>query len=154
MIAEIRPVTFGRVLTGGALAGIAMIAYVYAYAAIAGVPLGSVASFTGALMSGGERAMWPGRIALAALALVWGALYAWARRWLPAAGWRTGLIYGLLVWLATTVVLLPILSTAMVGGGQPGLFGLGFGGLSALTLALTAHAVYGIVLGLYVEARE
>lgn len=145
-------------LAGGALGGVVITMFVYVFAALIGERLGLTVRFLGSLVATnpGTQA-WIGGIVLGVMALVWGALYAYARNGLSLEGWSGGLVYGLLVWLVSTSLIFPLIAFARPAATAalvpaPGLLALGFGAKAILT-SLLAHAVYGMVLGAYVAAQ-
>ncbi len=143
-------------IIGAVFAGLATIFWVYLFATIIRLALGDAALFVGSFMTAAatEGTLWLGRFILIATALLWGALYPVVRRVLPGEEWQRGLIYGLLVWLVSTTLILPYLALVHPQPGiveEPGMLALGFGGVSALLLSLTAHLLFGVLLGVWVQ---
>lgn len=60
-------------------------------------------------------------------------------RRLPGAPWQKGLLWGVILWLALEIVMMP-----MMGGG---LFSAEIGGMKAVMAALIGHLIYGAILG-------
>lgn len=60
-------------------------------------------------------------------------------RRLPGAPWQKGLLWGVILWLALEIVMMP-----MMGGG---LFSAEMGGMKAVMAALIGHLIYGAILG-------
>lgn len=154
------PAPAGRALAGAVLGWLALVAFVYAASPFFGIRPGSIAGFLGSLVTGrtGPATEWVGRGVLLAVALAWGALYRFVRPSLPGPEWARGLVYGLGLWLVSGAVLLPVLGVLhpVAGAGgveRPGLLGFGFGGLPGVLMSILAHAVFGLVLGLFTAAR-
>jgi hypothetical protein len=80
--------------------------------------------------------------------IAWAVVYAaWAEPHLTGPGWRRGLVFSFVPWVASVLVLLPV-----VGAGPLGIE-LGAGPLPVLG-SLVLHMVYGSALGeLYAQAR-
>jgi hypothetical protein len=132
-------------LVGTAVAGlVVLLGYVVA-ASLADAPAPIGAAFRALAANAATRAVAEG-LALAALlhfavGLGLAVVYASAvEPWLSGPGWRRGVLFALVPWLLSVVVILPLL-----GGGPLGL-GLGAGVLPALG-NLIAHLSYGGVLG-------
>jgi hypothetical protein len=130
-------------LIAGGLAGLPMAAFLAAVVLITG---GSVAALLRWIAPGPSGTPVTGALVHLAVAGVYGLLYGLARRALVpipalrrAPGWLTGAAYGLLVWVAAHLVLLP--------GANSGLRQL------APALFLAAHLVYGLALGLIYRRR-
>lgn len=143
-------------LIGAVFAGLATIFWVYLFATIIRLALGDAALFVGSFMTAAatKGTLWLGRFILIGMALLWGALYPAIRRILPGEEWQRGLIYGLLIWLVSTTLILPYLALVHPQPGiteAPGMFALGFGGVSSLILSLTAHLLFGVLLGAWVH---
>jgi len=58
---------------------------------------------------------------------------------LPGPPWGRGILWGLILWLAQQIVVIP-----MMGGG---LFSARAGGMMPVVASLVAHVVYGVLLG-------
>jgi len=58
---------------------------------------------------------------------------------LPGPPWGRGILWGLILWLAQQIVVIP-----MMGGG---LFSARAGGMMSVVASLVAHVVYGVLLG-------
>ena len=144
-----------RILLMAALAGMLQIAFVYLTAFIFGVSVGNISMFLGGLVTqDGATAIMIGRIILGAMAIVWGYLFISFARSVKGSWPAKGILYGLLVWGLSTIVILPLLSASMQTPGwtaQPGLFGIGFAGWPGAFLSLGAHIVYGWVLAYLME---
>lgn len=144
-------------LTGSIVAGIVMVGWVYALSAIVSLVLGDAARFVGGFVTAnGTDALWAGRIILFAMAPVWGLAYAYFRNVLPGSEAQRGLLFGGAVWLLSTLILLPLLATMHPAPGladAPGWGALGFGGVLALLVSLTAHLLFGWLLGRWVGRR-
>ena len=65
-------------------------------------------------------------------------LYLLYRR-LPGAPWQKGLLWGVILWLALEMVMMP-----MMGGGM---FSSEMGGMKAVMAALIGHLIYGAIFG-------
>ena len=65
-------------------------------------------------------------------------LYLLHRR-LPGAPWQKGLLWGVILWLALEMVMMP-----MMGGGM---FSVEMGGMKAVMAALIGHLIYGAIFG-------
>lgn len=142
-----------NVLSGAILAGLAQTATVYIFAAVFRLRVTGVSEFLGGIFTNDPAAaIRNGRVILAIMALLWGAFYQGIRAQLPRQQYARGIYFGLIVWAASTGLLLPLLTLIQTTGPAPGFFALGFGGLSAALVSLIAHLVYGVVLSLYVEA--
>lgn len=149
-----------RSVMGAAAGWVALLAFIYAASPLFGVRVGGIAGFVGSLITGrtGPAAEWIGRFALLVVALIWGLGYAAVRRAFIGPEWARGLFYGLIVWLFSGVVLLPVMGAlhplaGTPGVERPGFFGVGFGGLAGVTLSLVSHAVFGLTLGLVSALR-
>lgn len=149
-------VSLTYVLVGALLAGMVQSAFVVAAASVLRVPLGRFTLFLGGLFTqDATTAILLGRIAFWAMAFVWGLLFVHFRRFV--AEWSrsaviTGLLYGLLIWLVSSGLILPALAGIATRAGlstDPGLFGFGWGGLTAAMIALVAHLLYGWVLAAF-----
>lgn len=142
-----------HVLSGAILAGLAQAATVYIFAALFRLRVTGVSEFLGGIFTNDTAAaLRNGRIILAVVALLWGACYQGIRSRLPRQQYVRGITFGLLVWTGSTGLLLPLLTIIQTRGPAPGFFALGFGGLSAALVSLSAHLVYGVILSLYIEA--
>lgn len=147
---------FRQSIVGSVFAGLATIFWVYLFATIIRLALGDAALFVGSFMTATvtKGTLWLGRFILIGMALLWGALYPVVRRVLPGEEWQRGLIYGLLIWLVSTALIFPYLALVHPHPGmveEPGMFALGFGGVSSLLLSLTAHLLFGVLLGVWVH---
>lgn len=156
-----RQVGPGEALLAGVVAWLAMVAYWYAVGPSAGIRLGGISAYAGSLLTGrpgGFVTEWAGRALLLAVAAAWGLAYRGVRGALVGAEWARGLVYGVGVWLASGLVLFPLLDAVhplagAAGVGRAGLFGFGFAGPGGAVLSLAGHALFGLTLGLYVDAR-
>jgi membrane protein DedA with SNARE-associated domain len=77
-----------------------------------------------------------------AVGVLWGTLYGWwAESWLPLPyDWLAGLVYAVLPWLTSLLIVMPLLGI--------GFFGVGGTGVVALIGETIRHAAYGVLLGL------
>lgn len=144
-----------KTIRGGLRAGLAQTAAVYIIATVFGLPVVDMSEFVGAVLVGSSPSVVAvGRWLFALMALVWALAYRVVGPALPGPAWQRGILYGALVWTFSTTILLPLLASISTHGPRPGLFGLGFGGASAMLTALAAHLVYGVVLATTVHADE
>lgn len=147
----------GKALAGSLIAGAVMIGWVYLVSRLVGLGLGDAARFVGGYVDGsGDGSLRLGRVILFAMAPVWGLVYGYVRPLLPGSETQRGLLFGALVWLLSTVLLFPLLALFHPAPGiaeEPGLGGMGFGGFQALLVSLTAHLLFGWILGWWVGNR-
>ena len=144
-----------RVLLAAVLAGILQVAFVYLTAFLFGVSVGNISMFLGSLVTqDGATAIMIGRIVLGAMAIIWGYLFLSFARLVKGTWPAKGILYGLLVWGVSTIVILPLLAASVQTPGwaaQPGLLGIGFAGWPGAFIALGAHIVYGWTLAYLME---
>jgi hypothetical protein len=119
----------------GGVAGAAMAAYLAVAGLAAGEPLGAA---LGRFDPGGAGSPVTGALAHLAVAGVYGALYAIARRWIMRLwarlpGWLLGLAFGVLLLAVANGVFLPLTDSALTGIPAAHFF--------------VAHLLYGLALG-------
>jgi len=91
--------------------------------------------------------------------VIWALVYAcYVYPRLPFPGWLQGLIYGVGVFLVTSLILFPLLSEVhpLVRSGQmeaPGAFGIGLAGHGIVLANLFAHSLFGLFLGVVYQRR-
>lgn len=149
-VAPVRKVATARVVTAGLVAGLVQIATVYVLQPILGTQRGAFSRFVadGLGMGDGritaQAAMSIGGLAaLLVAAVLWAFVY---RAVAPAGNAVTGMAFGLAVWVAGALLILPLLS-AVGAAPSPGFLGTGFSGARSALVAALAHLVYGGVLG-------
>ena len=149
-MSRVPTVSTARVVTAGLIAGLVQIATVYVLQPILGTQRGVFSRFVadglgigdGRIMA--QAAMSAGGLAaLLVAAVLWALVY---RAIAPAGNAVTGMAFGLAVWVAGALVVLPLLS-AVGAAPSPGFLGTGFSGARSALVAAIAHLVYGGVLG-------
>ncbi|HEY8488526.1 MAG TPA: hypothetical protein VIL38_05580 [Thermaerobacter sp.] len=149
-MAPVRNVATARVVTAGLIAGLVQIATVYVLQPILGTQRGAFSRFVAdGLGMGDSRVMAQAAMAIGGLAALLVAAVLWAfvyRAIAPAGNAVTGMAFGLAVWIAGALVILPLLS-AIGAAPSPGFLGTGFSGARSALVAAVAHLVYGGVLG-------
>lgn len=135
----------GKAVAGGVVGTAIMTLMMFG---VAPIMLGHSMDVAGMLagMFGGSWAM--GMLAhLVNGSLIFPLVYAYLLfRRLPGAPWTKGMLWGLMLWFVSQVVVMPLM-----GGG---LFSAHAGGLMAVMASLVAHAIYGTVLGALAGAAE
>ncbi|WPD19439.1 hypothetical protein [Thermaerobacter composti] len=149
-MSPVRGVPTARVVAAGLIAGLVQIATVYVLQPIVGTQRGTFTRFVAdGLGMGDGRTMAQAAMSLGGLAALLVAAVLWAfvyRAVAPAGNAVTGMAFGLAIWLAGALVVLPVLAAAGAAP-SPGFLGTGFSGARSALVAAIAHLVYGGVLG-------
>jgi Family of unknown function (DUF6789) len=135
-----------RALLGGFFATLAMTVLMYA-APTVGAPRMDIAAALGALFGHGVPAQlsalwWAGMVwHFLNGTVIFALLYAYfVYGWLSGEGWLRGMIWGLMLWLTTEVVVMPIAGNGLFSDHSPE-------ATARVAGAFILHAVYGSVLG-------
>lgn len=159
-------ISVAQTMGAAVAAWVALNVFAYVAAPLLGVSFGATGRFFGSfLFPAAAPAMQVliGRIIFFGAALGWGLVYRHIVHFLSGPGWLRGLTFGAGVWVISGL-LLPVLAAVhpgiytvlpadMVRSSYPGLFGIGFAGLSGVVLSVLAHLVYGVTLGSVINVK-
>lgn len=151
-MSQVRSHPLSGVIMAGAVGAAAVSAFMYAASALARFSMGSTLRFLGAVVGASEGSAALGALILLFMAFVWAVLYRRIREALPESLLAHGVVYGLMIWVASTAILWPLLAQLRPLPVNPGLFALAFGPKAALS-SLLAHLLYGLVLNRYLAGR-
>jgi hypothetical protein len=136
--------TFGRAVAGGLVGTLAMTAMIYAVAPMMGLNM-DIAAMLGSMLGGS----WIAGMMMHFVngALIFPAIYAYALyARLPASPAIRGTIWGLVLWLVSQTVVMPMMGA--------GLFSSAMGGPMAAMGSMVGHILYGSLLGIIASSPE
>ena len=158
MLRMFQEARYAQAVIGGIVATLVMGIFAYFVAPLLGLPKLDILGFHGTLfLPAGAAAQWLGMGIVLVGAVIAALIHeAWFRNILPGSEWLRAVIWGLILWIFTGVVYLPLVGAVhpMVMAGQmpnPGFFGAGLRDLAPVAI-LANHLVWGLILGLCYEA--